>query len=793
MEMLKKDNRGAALVLVLLVAALVSMLVTLVLVATVSNAKSKSTEQIGNNNFNVADSAIEELTMGLEEIADSALRDAYTHMLLIYSKTVQKQRLQILQELFSNSIVGKIAAGDGTSKVDIDKLRAMIVDASNGSVLTGNNADEVPTYLVDTDYSVVIKDVKITYTDDKGYETIITTDIRFSIPASLVDVSKISDSIDFKGFSIITDGYLKMEAAGSSAGIDGSVYAKNGINAKSTTLSMTGDYVISRGSLIAENGASVSMTNESSQLWVKNVETLASGGYAATSPSTWITLKGINFVADDLSLNADYADVVVTGNYYGYHTTNSTSIQAGDASGSSAIVINAANANLDMSSANTVMIAGKTYLTIPNYYYDTTLSEEQLASITVNAVNYQTFLQGESLSFKGVQSAYMVPGDCIMGLNHNPLTASEYEQLQAAEAAGSSTMRVYIGQNVKNGGIDLNDYVDSSTPYKARYVQYYGKNGAATTMVYLYLNFTSPNKAADYFMEYYNRYSLRVENMADYLKIGDIVTGANVIHTGNLILNKNNVLEVVARNRDYSDSSVTKQEMSYTRKFNGLITYLDPSYYTNDTTKNACDLLIHFETPTADCSGLAYQTADYVEGCDQQKYYDVDDGLHIYTGDNADKHPFVLISPYNVVITKSSDKVRVETKDNDQNSKGVYTVDAAAFEGLIICAGELSLTDATFNGMIIARNGVTLSGSATLTNHAFAFQYYHYYSYEVAEDGTLISEPETEYMNNVEDLIRHDQKIYRWFKTFIPSGVEDSNGAGENGVDITFENWTKNY
>ena len=47
-------------------------------------------------------------------------------------------------------------------------------------------------------------------------------------------------------------------------------------------------------------------------------------------------------------------------------------------------------------------------------------------------------------------------------------------------------------------------------------------------------------------------------------------------------------------------------------------------------------------------------------------------------------------------------------------------------------------------------------------------------------------------MNDIQDLIIHDKRIYKWFKTYNPAGSDDSDGVGENGVSIIFENWKKN-
>jgi len=789
----KNDNSGAALVLVILVIAFVSMLVSVILVATVSNSNMKKNDQLGDGNFQVADSAIEELTMGLEEIADTAMREAYTYMLQVYSQTIQSKRFDLLRKAFSEKMVAKIkatnvVAGD-PQYVDLDKLRAMISTASNGTMVLDSTDGTRPIYEVDsTDFSVVIKNVRLKYTDNNNYETTITTDIRFRVPSDLVDTSNVTDTIGFHEYGIITDGsIIRKTGEEGTFNVTSSIYAGTNIVVNGSKLNLTGQYIVSRGTLEVVDGGSVSLENTSTNLWVRNIATKTSGIYNSASHKNWITINCKSFVADDLTLNADFADVKISGYYYGYHTSNSTGVSSGTASGSSAVLINAKNAKLDFSGATQVTIAGKAYLSVPNYY--SALSEAELAAYNLGVNNYQSFMMGESLSFKGVQSSYMVPGDCILGIKHNPMTKSEYESLTAGIAAGNPNLRVYLGQNVKDGGIDLLEYVDSSKPYIPQYAQYIGKDGVKTELVYLYLNFTGADKAADYFEKYYKQYGVRVQNLAEYLNLGEIIMNADIINTGNVLTNNSDGLSLTGRGENsQSNALIVKNELSFTRKYNGLITYLDQTYFTNDINTSAGDLLIHFKSNTSDSAGLMFQTATVLqEGYAGFTYSDAE--IHHTTGQNADNHAFVLITPFDVELRKQGDKYYVYQTKNGAEQCGKLELDKA--EGLVLSGGKITVTDVSFNGMLFAKDDVILNGTATITNNTFTGEYKYTYT-EYAEDGSIMNAEARGDITNVEELIKHDQAIYKWFKTYSPAGSEDNDDALKNSVNIIFENWQKN-
>lgn len=793
---LKNDNRGASLVLVLMVSLLVSMLAVLILMASVSNSKMKYVEQASEQNFRAADAAIEALTTGLEELADDAMREAYTYMLTVYTGTVQSKRLKVLRNKFTELLTQKIrlaGAAEGTKPIDVSILKDMLLPLGNAATINDAPGSE-PTYEVDAESSLYIRNLQVTLLDDKGYETKITTDIKFTLPVTIVDISKISDSIDFKGYSIITDGFVNRENDVTDFNVEGSLYAGTGINVNKATLNLSGEYIVSRGAASVTDAGYLNISNRFSNLWVNEIETRSVTGYTKTE-KTWININGSCYVADDLSLNADYGNVKIGGNYYGYHTTNSTGIKTGNAAGSSAILINAKHAGIDFSGATDVLISGKAFLSVPNYYSARALTDAELAAYSLERTpEYSTVLQGESLSFKGVQSAYMVPGDCILGIKHNPMTASEYQKLQTAIAGGSQSMRVFLGQNVKEGGIDLEYYVDKTNPYTAQFVQYFGTSGSATTMVYLYLNFTSPNKAADYFNEYFKKYGTRITNLANFLELGDIfMSASNVINTGNLIINDTNSDEfaVVERNKDYTDSIITKKEITYSRKFKGLQTYLDEMYYTNDTSTSACDLLIHFSTDTVDGMGLQFRSeTQLIEGQKNFVYSEFDDN-HDHDGDAV--HPFVLITPFDVECYQRDSKVYVKIKQTGPvGGDKVYEIENDVFEGLVISAGTITFDGVNFNGMAIAKRSVELKGTATLTNHEFKANTYAYLYSDIDSLGRPLPYKKDGYINNVEDLIKHDQSIYKWFATYDPSGVEDYDNQSRNSVSIEFVNWQKN-
>ena len=141
-------------------------------------------------------------------------------------------------------------SGDSQEKKFCDHLKTLTLEGvdSNSSVRdrvsfsAGDGGNIVIAYNTE-DYYIEVKNLKITYTDDKDYQTTITTDIRLTPPVSVPEdyftSSTMKNSI-VDDYAIIADGTVSAVTGGDST-VDGNVYSGGGISAPSSTLTLKSD------------------------------------------------------------------------------------------------------------------------------------------------------------------------------------------------------------------------------------------------------------------------------------------------------------------------------------------------------------------------------------------------------------------------------------------------------------------------------------------------------------------------------------------------------------------------
>ena len=81
---LKGQNQGASLIAVLVALIFVGIISVVILNVTITNIQMREIEQSGKENFYDAESVMDELTVGLNDIAAGALERAYTDILADY-------------------------------------------------------------------------------------------------------------------------------------------------------------------------------------------------------------------------------------------------------------------------------------------------------------------------------------------------------------------------------------------------------------------------------------------------------------------------------------------------------------------------------------------------------------------------------------------------------------------------------------------------------------------------------------------------------------------------------------
>lgn len=762
----KQNNAGSTLVMVIVCMLFVGIIASLVLTLTLGNLDEAQMTSRSTDNFYSTENVVDELKSILDEEASKSVELAYMNWLSHYqdSATFADRRQEFIDD-FTEDFVARLnrkfsnAHDDAVPGIS-DIGNQLFINFDPSSILfPAGDVTAVP----ETDPStgkntgVRIKDIKITYTDETGFTSTITTDIIYKVkyPGFAINTST-GQNLECSNFSLIADcqvtnGVQDME----SAKIKGSIYG-GGYNAlrddyndpgimffgERTKPEIFAKKLITRTSIRLQNKADVTVKGYSADLghedtcevWAKNIEL---GIDTQTDPVN-LEVMGICNIADDLTLQSNYSRFKLLGDniseYYGYSMSNSTSLlRNGTADGSSAVVINGKNAGLDMSNARKIWIAGKTYVAVPHSSED--------------------FLQGESISFRGLQSAYLLPGSCIKGIGHNPLTEADFNHLINNEEGYG--IDIYASE--KNGGVKLENYIQSDivnpdgtvsyNSFKSTVVQY----PSGDNLRYLYLNFQSADKAAEYFREYENMYSDMIDDkLESQFESGDILINTSVLEsTGNVITYNGSDTAgskykgLYEASLSSGDKTVLSAKIDRESTFSGLVTSLNPNYVGDITHGRLTDALVEFDAYASDFEG-----------------YNVK-----------------VISDPNVMRGSSSVNAYLITGDNI-SIDGSEAEDFASNVAIIIADGDVYLRNGvTFNGMVIARGSIYVEGNIRVNSDA----------------------------DNISYLIRNNDEVKKYFKISGEAGVgglegpESGSPAAEGAavyvsdiLQFEYDNWKKN-
>ncbi len=488
---LKKNNNGSTLIMVVICIAFISIVCSLLLSLTVCNMQMKSVNYKAQSNFYEAEEILDRMRMGIGDVVAEAVTEAYDEAMREYINTAEN-----VEELFKEKYYDKLS-GEFT---DTAAAEAILKTYCTDKEIQVSGIDDR-----ESEKTITLTNVTVNYTNSDHYRTTLSTDIVIRPPGMELDVqSKYPQA--FSAYSLIADKQIRLDNA-TGVTVNGNVYAgDNGImlkNKSGLTLA-NADNIITRGNIGVENGGSLTVKGDQrTTVWAENIETIKGTGGAADEAQ--ITVEGDDssggkvtcYIADDLMINASNSIVTINGEYCGYGCGDTA------AQGSSSIIINGRNSELDLSGTSMLSIAGRAY-------------------IATEAAEIPT---GESLAIKSNQYAYLVPDECIWS-GTNPAILSD--SLPPAD-----DKRVDLS---KAEGIDISKY---TTKYKE--VFYNEGPSGGPKLVYYYLLFPTEEAADRYLEDYYtansekfddwNRYSGDTEYAKDIRLKG---SGSTILSAGNI-------------------------------------------------------------------------------------------------------------------------------------------------------------------------------------------------------------------------------------------------------------------
>lgn len=389
LDILKENNKGAAIIEAIVAIAFIGMLVAMLVYMTYYNYLMKHVDKKNKDNFYSAEYALDIINAGLQKDISDSMAEAYVKAM----KNSANMDADTMTVYFKNYYV--------------DNLRTRICDPSNSNkwleshltdmweaadLIHATSAGDQGAYLeaiggdnslllTNTDY-YTIKNVKIVYTNEDGYISMIETDIRLKVPD--LDFAQSAAKLNLEEFSLVANNSLindlgnlddvpseiSVNKGSTSLDISGSVYGgKNGLQVGQQA---NIDFV--KDSTDDANGLDISYKLIAKSIDVDNASDATAGVNINEKFNTYvedINVTSSNFkgdgnmyVGDDLDIAGRNSKVVLKGHYRGYGNENTIS------DSSSSILINGANTTLDFSKLDELVLSGHAYVGAKKYDAD---------------------------------------------------------------------------------------------------------------------------------------------------------------------------------------------------------------------------------------------------------------------------------------------------------------------------------------------------------------------------------------------------------------------------------------
>lgn len=528
---IRKNNSGSTLILVVICTAFIAILCSALLSMTLSNSEMKNVERKAKGNFYTAETAMDEIRTGLENLAADALEAAYIDVMEQYIGKSEEDKRRLLSRTYLQKLEAALCTTPGSNLYRRELLMAMVINSS--AVLATAEGEN----LLERDISdpmepgyLTLKNVKVSYLDVEHYRTTIATDIVISTPEAGV-VSRENASSAFYRYGLIADQGISLHTA-VGVEVSGNVYAGEGgisLDNRSGLYIGNGDQVVTRGDIGVKERSTLQIEGNPS-VWARNLLTRRG---SETGEKTTIHIKGRCLVADDLTLDAGASSVTLEGEYYGFsYGAHRSYGEAGKlyAGNSSAILVNGRDSYLDLTGLRTLLITGRAYV-------DPTLDGNAAADIYT----------GEAITVKENQAAYLVPAE-FLWCGVNPVPDDIYRAYHGAPAG----IPEVDYDKVLNTPfpIRLSDYADG-------FLNLFYEVSGGQRYVYYYLKFKSEAHANAYMQEYYRifrdgnsicimDFDRSMDRNADSILVNSFL--GSIISSGNIFTYNSTELSALQRN-----------------------------------------------------------------------------------------------------------------------------------------------------------------------------------------------------------------------------------------------------
>lgn len=687
------------MVMVIVAVAFISILVATLMWVTMSNFFMKTTDAKNKETFYSAETVFEEIKAGMQKDVSDALIRVYSTSFGDYTNgTTEKE----LQDRYLNEVYLAYRDASNPNRFNANKLKdyieqkfnPFIVDnvnistlgevhdtVSGGSLQAGPDGSVYEAVIVcpqginiqKTETSVILKNITVRFYDhNTGFYSEITSDLSVGLPS--IRFSKASALPAIFEYSIIGDTGINIEN-GSQVVLKKSAYGgQNGIMIGEGLSGVTADkasldaenaeYVVTRGTL-SLNGMATSakaelLTGPTTRLYAHDIDLSKGSGL----------IRGKTYVANDMVYSAA-ADMKIAGDYFGFG--NST-VSAND---SSAMLVNSRYAKLDLKDAGSVLVAGHAFVGTSDDEEKTANSDAPGGTSTISA-NTGDIMMDESISVKGDQVQYLIPGTCIgvwkeegntggageVLVGRNPVPNISVSFNAAGQAVPNFYTSAYLGtgHDLTKGHIETVDFSrpvaalggkklgDYSSSYKVVYKNQYGQ-----LLAYFYLEMTEEN-AKQYAKDYYENKKDNVDSFYRYYLEESFIdespgVSANSITTAGHYLNGADIDSLNFTEAKSSSLLQSQNNVDISATYSALCTKLvtdSTSLSANELSKTVYENIVdETKMPSGEVvyyAGVSPTDPDTVRGV-------VTGGDYVYTGSDPSIH--LIIAAGNVEVEKN--------------------------------------------------------------------------------------------------------------------------------------------
>lgn len=231
--MKRNDNRGASFVMVVVAMAIVAVLAVTVLWIALMNLQMKVTDEKNTDNFYSAEGVLDQICTGLQGDISKAYSAGYTKVMENYSDSSINEagRQSNFAQEYLKSLKTSLEYDSTGMTFNMGKLIQYVdpkllekKDNQPRAIIKSTNADvygngQLKVY----QNRVVLNGLRVEYTDEKGFKSIIETDISLGVPSMSFTAS--GGVPELFTYSLVGNEGLKITSGLNKVNLSGNLYA----------------------------------------------------------------------------------------------------------------------------------------------------------------------------------------------------------------------------------------------------------------------------------------------------------------------------------------------------------------------------------------------------------------------------------------------------------------------------------------------------------------------------------------------------------------------------------------